>query len=268
VVGRIALGSTGITVPRLAVGTGTRGWSGASDQTRKGNAWLAGMLAEAVPLGAGFWDLADEYGSHVAAARALRSVERDSVVIATKTTARHRGSCAAAVDRFLRELRTPRLDIVLLHAMSSGRWNRGYRGAMDALSEAKRAGTVGAVGVSLHSLDALATAVEEPWVDVLLVRLNYAGACMDGPPEQVLPLVHRACETGKGILAMKVLGCGELAADPARAIRFVMETGCVHAITVGPTEPGHLQQVAGIVSRLQGAGSGRQPFAGRRDAGS
>jgi 1-deoxyxylulose-5-phosphate synthase len=255
VVGRIALGNTGIIVPRLAVGTGTRGWSGASDQTRKGIAWLAGVLAEAVPLGAGFWDLADEYGSHAAAARALLSVDRDGVVIATKTTARHRGSCAAAVDRFLREIQTSRLDIVLLHAMSSGRWNRGYRGAMEALSEAKRAGKVGAVGVSLHSLDALATAVEEPWVDVLLVRLNYAGVCMDGPPERVLPLVRRARESGKGILAMKVLGCGELASDPARAIRFVMETGCVHAFTLGPTETGHLQEAAGIVSRLQREGA-------------
>ena len=111
--------------------------------------------------------------------------------------------------------------------MASGRWNRGYRGAMDAL----------------------ATAVEEPWVDVLLVRLNHAGACMDGPREQVLPLVRRAHETGKGILAMKILGRGELASDPARVIRFVMETGCVHAFTV---------------SRLRGEEGGPQPLASRR----
>jgi len=159
---------------------------------------------QAVSLGAGFWDLADEYGSHAAAAQALRTVDRTSVVIATKTTAKTRAACASALRRFLDEIHASRLDVVLLHAVSSAAWNRSRSGAMKALDEAKRAGTVGAVGVSAHSLAALRTAVEEPWVDVILVRLNHAGACMDGRPDEVLPLVRRAADAGKGVCAMKV----------------------------------------------------------------
>ncbi|MFC2112973.1 aldo/keto reductase, partial [Bacteroidota bacterium] len=32
---RVTLGSTGIEVSRMAVGTGTRGWNGSSNQTRQ-----------------------------------------------------------------------------------------------------------------------------------------------------------------------------------------------------------------------------------------
>ncbi len=243
----IALGSTGLRVSRLAVGTGTGGWAGRSAQTDKGRAWLSGVLRGSLDLGVTFWDLADEYGSHPAAADALRSVDRSKVVIATKTTAKDHDACRADVRRFLAELGTDRLDIVLLHALSSRTWTRGSRGAMEALSEAKCAGTVKAVGVSVHSLAALELAAAEPWVEVILVRLNYAGVNMDGPVSDVLPLVRRAHAAGKGIYAMKVLGCGELAADPERGIRFALETGCVHALTIGPTEDGHLEGLAGIV---------------------
>ena len=248
----VALGNTGISVPRLAVGTGTKGWAGTSEQTRKGVAWLAGLLERAVSVGAGFWDLADEYGSHGAAALALRNVDRGSVVIATKTTAKDRAACSSAVDRFLGELHTNRLDIVLLHAVSSAGWNHHRRGAMTALDEARRAGKVRAVGVSVHSLAALRTAVAEPWVDVILVRLNHAGTEMDGPLEKVLPLVRRACAEGKGICAMKVLGCGSLASDPGRAVRFVLDTGCVHTLTIGPTCDQHLPQLVDIIARHRG----------------
>lgn len=251
VIPTVALGRTGITVPLLAVGTGTHGWAGSSAQTRKGAAWLSAILRQAVSLGAGFWDLADEYGSHAAAARALRTVERASVVIATKTTAKTRATCASALRRFFDEIQTSRLDVVLLHAVASAAWNRSRRGAMKALDEAKRAGTVRAVGVSVHSLAALRTAVDEPWVDVILVRLNHAGVSMDGRPDEVLPLVRRAAAAGKGVCAMKVFGCGELAADPQRAIRFVLETGCVHALTIGPTDDRHLPQLVDIVTRLR-----------------
>jgi aryl-alcohol dehydrogenase-like predicted oxidoreductase len=247
----VALGNTGLSVPVLAVGTGTNGWAGRSDQTRKGDAWLSRLLSEAVALGAGFWDLADEYGSHRSAARVLRTVDRGRVVIATKTTAKDRASCASTVDRFLDELGTGWVDIVLLHAVSSAGWNRNRRGAMKALDEAKRAGKVRAVGVSVHSLAALGTAVDEPWVDVVWVRLNYAGTNMDGPLEKVLPLVRRAHAAGKGVCAMKVLGCGGLASDPERAIRFVLETGCVHALAIGPTDDQHLPQLVEIIAGLR-----------------
>jgi predicted aldo/keto reductase-like oxidoreductase len=154
-------------------------------------------------------------------------------VINTKTIARGEGECSRAVDRFLRELDTDYLDVVLLHGLTSSEWTRTHSGAMEALSRAKEAGKVRAVGVSSHGIGVLDTASTEDWVDVILARINHAGVNMDGPPEAVLPQLERAAAAGKGVFAMKVLGCGALADEPERAIRYVMNLDCVHAMTIG-----------------------------------
>ena len=46
----------------------------------------------------------------------------------------------ADLDRFRRELDTDHLDLVLMHCVTEGDWTTRYRGAMDALSEAKAEG--------------------------------------------------------------------------------------------------------------------------------
>jgi predicted aldo/keto reductase-like oxidoreductase len=121
---------------------------------------------------------------------------------------------------------------------------------MDALSEAKDRGWVKAVGISCHGLDALTVAAAEPWVDVILARVNYAGTRMDASPDQVLPVLQAAYDNGKGIYAMKVLGCGPLTSDPEKAIRYVMNLDCVHAMTIGHTEDGQLDQNVAMIERL------------------
>lgn len=244
------LGRSGIRTSVLAVGTGTHGWAGASAQTKKGDGWLTRTLRGSAKLGVSFWDLADEYGSHAAASAALRGVERSSLVLATKTTATQRAECGADVERFLSELGTDYLDIVLLHAVSGESWRECLAGSMESLREAKDRGKLRAAGVSIHSLAALRGAAEEPWVDVILARLNYAGTNMDAPPREVLPILRDAHAAGKGIYAMKVLGCGDLCADVRRAVGFVAEAGCVDAMTIGPTEDGHLAELAGVVEQL------------------
>jgi len=249
---RVLLGDTGLVVSRLAIGTGTNGWGYNSDQTRRGFDWLVDLLKLGYDLSINFWDMADQYGSHKHAREALKGIDREDIVITSKTTSRDRDACRRDVERFLREIGTDYVDIVLLHAKSSGDWNVSCRGAMDALAEAKEKGLVRAVGISSHGLDALKTAASEPWVDVILVRINYAGIRMDAPPEQVIPVLERAHNAGKGIYAMKVLGCGPLTSDPEKAIKYVLNLKCVDAMTIGPTEHEHLRQNAEIIERLDG----------------
>jgi len=249
VVKRVTLGRSGIETSVLAVGTGTNGSAHRSDQTRKGRDWLAGVLRSAFERGITFWDLADEYGSHAAAAEALRGIDRSRVCILTKTFARSRAACARDLDRFLREIGTDHLDVVLLHCLTDSRWPRRLAGAMEALSRAREAGKVRAVGFSAHSLAALRAGAAEPWVQVMLSRLNYLGRHMDAAPGEVLPVLRTARAAGIGIVAMKVLACGELAADVEGAVRFVADTGIPHAITVGPTEDNHLGEVAAALEK-------------------
>jgi hypothetical protein len=144
----VTLGRTGLRVTRLAQGTGTSGVGGSSNQTRGlGEQGLADLLVAGVANGVPFWDLADQYGSHPHARRALRTVRRDEVTILTKTHAGTEAEMRADLDRFRREIGTDYIDILLLHNMQSPDWPTEKAGAMAVLSEAKQKGVVRAHGV-------------------------------------------------------------------------------------------------------------------------
>ena len=85
---QVALGRSGLTVSRLAFGTGTYGWNHTSNQRDLGIERLSYLLRFAHERGVAFWDTADEYGTHPHVAAALRDVERESVTITTKTVSR------------------------------------------------------------------------------------------------------------------------------------------------------------------------------------
>src|SRR5664279_3763235 len=82
---RITLGPRKIEVSRMAMGTGTNGGNGSSNQTRKlGYHGVAELFRAAFDQGITFWDSADQYGSHTYIREALKTVPRDKVVILTK----------------------------------------------------------------------------------------------------------------------------------------------------------------------------------------
>jgi len=229
----IAFGKTGMRVSRLAFGTGTHGWAGRSQQTDLGVEGLASLLRLAYDHGVNFWDAADAYGSHPHVAKALAGLPRDKVVIATKTSARSAEQVTRDVERFLRELGTDVLDIVLLHFMTQADWPRSHAGAMAALSRVKEQGKVRAVGVSCHGLGSLRAAAETDWAEVVLARVNMAGVNMGDSPAEVVPVIERLYAAGKAVWGMKVLGCGQLAGKARAAIQYVLELGVVHSIVIG-----------------------------------
>ena len=246
----VDFGKTGLRVSRLAFGTGTRGWAGHSDQTDLGVDGLASLLRLAHDHGVNFWDAADEYGSHPHVARALQGIPRHEVVIATKTTSRSAEQATRDVERFLRELGTDVLDIVLLHFMTQADWPQRYMGAMEALSRAQEQGKVRAVGVSCHGLGALLAAAETAWAEVVLARINMAGVNMDASPSKMVPVIERLYTSGKAVYGMKVLGCGQLAGKARAAIKYVFQLGVVHALTIGISRREQLLENVGLVEKL------------------
>jgi aryl-alcohol dehydrogenase-like predicted oxidoreductase len=246
----IPFGQTGLTVSRLGIGTGTHGWGHRSEQTALGIQGLANLLLRGYDLGVNFWDAADQYGSHPHVAEALKSVDRDEVVIVTKTTSKQKRGVAKDVDRFLKELGTDVIDVVLLHGLSRGDWPRKYSGAMAALTEAKAAGKVRAVGFSSHGLNALRAGVTEAWAEVILVRTNHVGVNMDGTPDQVEPVIRDLHAAGKAIYAMKVLGCGRLTDDVRGAFDYVLRQGTVHALSIGTSSQQELETNVKLMEEL------------------
>jgi len=245
---RIKLGNTGIEMSRMAMGTGTHGFGGASNQTRQmGIKGVSDMLRAAYDDGINFWETADQYGSHPHVGTALKKVEREKVVILTKSNSSSYEAMKKDLDRFRQELGTDYLDIVLLHAVTDPQWNQKMTGAMEALSEAKEQGIVRAHGVSCHSIGALEAAADEPWVEVDLARYNPGGARMDADVPTVRKVLTRMKRNGKAIIAMKVYGCGELLDMKDECLQFQTGEGLAHAFTMGFES---IEQLKDIQKRL------------------
>jgi predicted aldo/keto reductase-like oxidoreductase len=121
---------------------------------------------------------------------------------------------------------------------------------MEALSRAKEQGKVRAVGVSCHGLGALGAAADTDWAEVVLARINYDGARMGGTPSQVVPLLERLYLSGKAVWGMKVLGCGQLAANTRAAIEYVFQLGTIHSVTIGMTKPEQLVENLKLVEEI------------------
>lgn len=231
---RVKLGNTGIEMSRMAMGTGTRGFGGSSNQTRQlGIKGVSDLLRAGFDSGINFWETADQYGSHPHIREALKKTKREEVVILTKTNSSTYEDVKKDLDRFRIELGTDYLDVVLLHAVTDGNWNTNMKGAMEAMAEAKEEGLIRAHGISCHSLEALQTAADEPWVDVDLARYNPGGARMDADVDTVKKVLTRMKENGKAIIQMKVYGAGMLVDKKDECLQFHTGTDFIDAFTLG-----------------------------------
>ena len=240
---QVTLGSTGIRVSRLALGSGTYGSGGASAQTRMGVAAFSGLLQHGYDQGITFFETADAYGAHPHVAAALRQVGRQNVAVLTKSTSEDAAGMRADLDRFRKELGVDMIDIVLLHNKTSARWTTECEGAMEVLERAKESGIIRAHGVSCHSLAALRLAAATPWVDVDLARVNPAGLIMDADPATVIGVLRQMKAAGKGVIGMKILGEGRLATSLDTAIRHAVDLDAIDAFTIGFTSAGQLDEV-------------------------
>lgn len=231
---RILLGPRKIELSRLALGTGTNGVGGSSNQTKKmGVQGMADLFKAAFDQGITFWDAADQYGTHPHLKAGLRAVPREKVTILSKTHASTAAEMKADLDRFRRELNTDYIDILLLHCMLDANWNQRKRGAMDVINEAQQKGIVRTKGVSCHTLEALNTAAAEPWVEVDLARINPAKVAMDADPETVIGVLRQMKAQGKGIIGMKILGAGRLRNKADECLQFALSLDCVDCFTIG-----------------------------------
>ncbi len=246
----VTLGSTGIRTSRLAMGTGTVGSEHHSHQTALGVKGLSDLLLNGYDHGLRFFDAADSYGSHPHVAEALKHVQRDKVTVLTKSWARDAAGMRADLDRFRRELGTDYLDVCLMHCVTEADWTDRFRGAMDALSEAKQKGIIRTHGCSCHSIEALRAAAKSPWVEIDLARINPIGAYMDADPATVVGVLKEMKAAGKAVVGMKILGAGKLITRQDEAIKYALSLNLLDAFTIGAESK---QEQEDLVRRIAAA---------------
>jgi len=256
----VALGKSGLKVSRFCLGTGVHGGNRQSNHTRMGKEKFDALVQGAHERGIALYDLADLYGTHPLLLPALRSIPRDRYGIVSKIWFRpggipdtERPDADVVVQRFLKEIGTDYLDLVLLHCVESPNWPEQLRKQMDILARLKDKGVIRAHGVSCHSIEALEAAAGEPWVDSVHTRINHYGMSMDGPVDKVVPVLQKLHAAGKGVVGMKIIGEGRLRNDEEKrdeSARFVLGLGCVDVLNIGFEKPEEIDDFAARVRKV------------------
>jgi aryl-alcohol dehydrogenase-like predicted oxidoreductase len=256
----VPLGKTGLKVSRFCLGTGVHGGNRQSNATRMGKEKFEALIQGAHDRGVAMFDLADLYGTHPYLIPALKGIPRDKFAVVTKIWFRpggipepERPDADVVVQRFLKEIGTDYLDLVLLHCVESATWPEQLRKQMDLLDGLKSKGAIRAHGVSCHSIPALEAAAAEPWVDSVHARINPYGMSMDGSPEKVVPVLQKLHAAGKGVIGMKIMGEGRFRREENKrdeSARFVLGLGCVDVFNVGFEKVEEIDDLADRVRKV------------------
>jgi aryl-alcohol dehydrogenase-like predicted oxidoreductase len=259
--GLVRLGKTPLEVSRVCLGTGMRGGNRESNHTRLGRERFEALIRGSFDRGIRLFDLADLYGTHPYVIPALEGIARDRFRIVSKIwfmrgalPEPERPDADVVVARFLKELQSDYIDLVLLHCVTSAAWPVELRKQMDLLSALKEKGRIRALGVSCHSLEALQAAAREPWVESVHARINPYGMSMDGPPERVAAVLKEIHAAGKGVIGMKIMGEGRLRNDDERrdaSVRYALTLGCVDVLNVGCESLAEVDDLAARVRRVE-----------------
>ncbi len=250
----VPLGKTGIKTSLLGLGTGSIGVGHTSHQVQLGETGFIKLIGHAYDAGIRYYDVADQYGSHLYLRSAIKQLKlpREKLFIQTKTHASTVEMARADVQRFREELGVDTIDSLLLHCMTKGSWTTDLRPVMDVLNEAKEKKHVRAVGVTCHGLDPLRAAVQSDWVQIDQARINHVGGkngVMDGTPEEVVECLKEMHAQGKCVLGMKILAEGRLKTpeEQLKSLRFVLGLGCVDAFVIGFEKPEQIDQIMKLI---------------------
>ena len=161
---------------------------------------------------------------------------RDKFILATKSMARTKEGMEKDISISLQNLRTEYIDLYQVHNPSAKDLEQvcAPGGALEALQEAKKAGKIGHIGITLHSVDLFREALELPWVETIMFPYNIVET-------QAEELIARCAEKNIGFICMKPLAGGALENAPL-AIRFIMQNPNVSVVIPGMAEEKEITQ--------------------------
>ena len=161
---------------------------------------------------------------------------REHFILATKSMARDKESMARDIDISLKNLRTDYIDLYQFHNPNAAQLEQilAPGGAMEAMLEAKAAGKVRHIGITLHSLDVFRQAVELDWVESVMFPYNIV-------EQQGEEMIRKCAEKNIGFIAMKPLAGGAIE-DATLAMRFICANDAVTVVIPGMAEASELQQ--------------------------
>ena len=224
----VTLGRTGLKISRMGLG-------GIPIQ-RADVASAKALIQAMVKAGVNYIDSARGYTvSEEFLGEALEGC-RDHFVLATKSMARTKEAMAADIEISLKNFRTDYIDLYQIHNPSPADYEKvqAEGGALEALMEAKAAGKIGHIGITLHSLDLFRKALDLPWVETIMYPYNIV-------ENQAEELMAECAKRGIGFICMKPLAGGAIEDGPL-ALRYIAKNPNVTVVIPGMAALEELEQ--------------------------
>lgn len=161
---------------------------------------------------------------------------REQFVLATKSMARTKEEMARDIEISLHNLRTDYIDLYQVHNPSAADLEKVQApgGALEALMEAKEAGKIGHIGITLHSETLFQQAVDLPWAETIMFPYNL----VETQGEDLMKVCR---ERNIGFIVMKPLAGGAIE-DATLALRFIAANPNVSVVIPGMAEEQELVQ--------------------------
>jgi aryl-alcohol dehydrogenase-like predicted oxidoreductase len=219
------LGRTNLRVSVAGLGTG--GFSRLGLRAGKSEEESARLILEGVvDLGINFIDTAPSYGTEGVVGRALKSVPRSSVVIATKAAVHRNGDwwtperVVASLDKSLQTMGTDYVDVFNLHGVEPEEYDYALNTIGPALIEQKAKGKIRHIGLTENPIvdftnQTLKRAVNDPIWEVFMVGFHMLH---QGARKNVFPITRQ-----KGIGTLLMFAVRSIFADPPRVAREMRE---------------------------------------------
>jgi aryl-alcohol dehydrogenase-like predicted oxidoreductase len=213
------LGKTNLRVSVAGLGTG--GFSRLGLKAGKTEDEAARLIHEARDLGINFIDTAQSYGTEGVVGKALKTIPRDQVVIATKAQFRGKPfappeTVVAALDNSLRLMGTDYVDVFNLHGVELDEYDYALETIAPALLKEKEKGKIRHIGITENPINdftnaMLKRAVNDPVWEVYMVGFHMMH---QGARQNVFPVTR-----AKGIGTLLMFAVRSIFADPPRVKR-------------------------------------------------
>lgn len=231
----VRLGKTGVQVPRLGFGCGSR-WMAVQDDQK-----ALEILETAFNRGMYYWDTASSYGNERISSEErigmILKERRDKVFLTSKTGDRDGEPALRSIEQSLDRLGTDHIDLMYVHALSSveDAEQLGEKGmVLEVLHRLKSEKVIHNIGFSGHaSAEAMVRAVELYDFDVMMMALNHQST--DGTEDfEGLP-APMARGKGMGVVAMKAIRPRETVNGLAAAdlVRYALSLADFHLVNIG-----------------------------------
>lgn len=226
------LGKTGVRIPRLILGLGSRFMAVEEEKGLE-------ILETGLNKGLYYWDTAalyknDHEFSEERIGKILKSV-RQKVFLATKVGERKADDAKRTIETSLKRLQTDYIDLFQVHSVTTEEEVKQFGaadGVLPVLKKYQEEGVIRHIGFTGHtSASAMKLAAEMYDFDTMLIALNHQkeGQSFE---EQPVPV---AAKKGMGVLAMKVIRPRETVngLEPRDLVKYALTLKDITAAVIG-----------------------------------